>query len=64
MLPNGIMTVFGPVSACIHDTGGVLQIIQLDNFLYQIQLEKDYEYLAFGDGAYNAQNLHCEYCFF
>lgn len=62
MLPNGIMTVFGPVSARIHDTGGVLQMSQLDNFLSQIQQGKEYEYLAFGDGAYSIVNLHCEYC--
>ncbi len=56
------MTVFGPVSARIHDTGGVLQMSQLDNFLSQIQQGKEYEYLAFGDGAYSIVNLHCEYC--
>ncbi len=60
LLANGIMTIFGPVSARIHDVGGVLQMSQLDNFLFQIQQEKDFSYLAFGDGAYSAYNLNCK----
>jgi hypothetical protein len=61
LLPNGIMTIFGPVSARIHDVGGLLQMSQLDEFLLMIQHGKDFEYLAFGDAAYNVQNLNCKY---
>lgn len=60
LLPNGIMTLFGPVSARNHDTGGVLQMSQLDDFLSALQQEKDSVYLAFGDGAYNAHYLNCK----
>ncbi len=60
MLANGIMTIFGPVSARIHDVGGVLRMSQLDNFLSQIQQGKHFSYLAFGDGAYNAHDLNCK----
>jgi hypothetical protein len=60
MLPNGIMTIFGPVSALIHDVSGVLQMSQLNNFLFQIQQGKDFLYLAFGDGVYSAYNLNCK----
>ena len=51
------------VSARIHDTGGVLLMSQLDNFLSLIQQEKEHLYLAFGDGAYNSQFLTSEYYF-
>lgn len=60
LLPNGIMTIFGPVSARNHDVGGVLQMSQLDNFLLELQQGKDHLYLAFGDGAYNAHYLNCK----
>ena len=60
LLPNGIMTIFGPVSAHIHDVGGVLQMSQLDEFLSALQQGKDHKYLAFGDGAYNVHYLNCK----
>ena len=59
LLANGIMTIFGPVSARVHDVGGVLQMSQLDNFLVAIQEGKASMFMAFGDGAYNAQYLTC-----
>jgi len=60
LLANGIMTIFGPVSARIHDVGGLLRMSQLDHFLAQIQLGNDFLYLAFGDGAYNTNFLNCK----
>ena len=36
LLPNGISTVFGPVSARIHDVGGVMLMSELDDFLWDI----------------------------
>jgi hypothetical protein len=60
LLANGIMTIFGPVSARIHDVGGVLLMSQLDNFLAAIQEGKESMYMAFGDGAYNSQHLICK----
>lgn len=52
LLPNGISTLFGPVSARCHDINGVLQMSGLNNFLIEIQPNKQHEYQALGDGAY------------
>jgi hypothetical protein len=60
-LPNGICTLFGPTSARIHDVGGVMQMSNLDNFLTELQADQPNKYIAFGDGAYNANYLNCEY---
>lgn len=59
LLPNGIMTLFGPISARIHDLTA-LNMGQLDNFLSVIQQGQEHVYLAFGDGGYNAHYLNCE----
>jgi hypothetical protein len=59
MLPNGISTVYGPTSDCIHDVGSVLQMSGLDIFLMQIQQGKPHIYSAFGDSAHKAQYLQC-----
>ena len=56
-LPNGISTLFGPTSARNHDTGGVLQMSQLDTFLVALQAGQDEQYYAFGDSAYSANYL-------
>jgi hypothetical protein len=37
LLPNGISTVFDPVSDRIHDIGGVMLMSGLDDFLLDIQ---------------------------
>jgi hypothetical protein len=58
LLPNGISTVFGPVSARVDDVNGVLQMSQLNEFLIAIQSNKAHEYQALGDGAYGC-NLRC-----
>ena len=42
LLPNGISTIFGPVSARIHDVGGVMLMSGLDDFLWDIQLNIDW----------------------
>ena len=60
-LPNGICTVHGPTSARIHDVGGVLQMSNLDNFLTVLQADQPEKYIAFGDSAYSANYLNCEY---
>jgi hypothetical protein len=57
-LPNGLCTLFGPVSARVHDVTGVLQMSQLNHFLVQIQLGKQHQYQALGDGAYGG-NMQC-----
>ncbi len=59
LLPNGISTVFGPTSACIHDVGGVLLMSGFDAFLVEIQQGKPEVYCAFGDSTYNAGYLQC-----
>jgi hypothetical protein len=59
-LPNGISMLYGPTSARIHDTGGVLEMSQLDNFLYELQAGQPFQYIAFGDGAYNVAYLRRE----
>ena len=61
LLANGIMTIFGPASARVHDVGGILRMSQLDNFLVLIQQGKQHMYMAFGDGAYNSQDLNCQW---
>ena len=63
-LPNGICMVHGPTSARIHDVGGVLQMSNLDNFLTAIQAHQPQKYMAFGDSAYSANYLNCEYYHF
>ena len=59
LLPNGLSTVYGPVSCRPHDVGGVLQMSGLDRFLFNIQRNKEHMYLGFGDGAYGANGLRC-----
>ncbi len=59
-LPNSISLLYGPTSARIHDTGGVLEMSQLDNFRYELQANQPIQYIAFGDGAYNAAYLRRE----
>jgi len=56
-LPNGISTLFGPVSARRSDIP-VLQMSNLNEFLVRIQLHKQHEYSALGDSIYNI-NLRC-----
>lgn len=56
--------VHGPTSARIHDVGGVLQMSNLDNFLTAIQANQPQKYMAFGDSAYSANYLNCEYYHF
>ena len=57
--PDGICTVFGPVSARHHDAS-VLRTSNLNSFLYELQLDcftttgrNPVFYIAFGDCAYN-----------
>ena len=59
LLPNGIITLFGPTSAHIHDVGGVLHTSGLDAFLVEIQQGKPEVYCAFGDSTYNVGYLQC-----
>ena len=59
LMPNGISTVFGPVSCRPNDVGGVLQMSGLDNFLFNLQRNKEHIYLGLGDGAYGAHYLRC-----
>lgn len=60
LLPNGISTIFGPVSARIHDVGGVMLMSGLDDFLWDIQQNMPWApYSCFGDSTYNAQHLRC-----
>ena len=60
LLPNGITTLYGPVSARIHDVGGVLLLSNLDNFLWNIQTNMQFApFSAFGDSTYGAQHLRC-----
>lgn len=59
-LPNGITTVFGPVSCRRQDVGpGVLRASHLDDFLRLIQQDEPVQYTAFGDLAYGALWLQC-----
>lgn len=51
-LPNGMSTLFGPVSARLADVENVLQMSKLNEFLVAIQLGRQYEYQALGDGVY------------
>jgi len=60
-LPNGMSTVFGPVSARRYDATGVNGVLQMSNlnaFLVRIQTHYQHEYAAFGDSVYNV-NLRC-----
>ena len=63
-LPNGISTVFGPVSARPHDVNGVLQMSGLDRFLHVIQQGANHIYSLLGDGVYNQAGLLCKFKFF
>mmetsp|Transcript_21584 Transcript_21584/g.33391 ORF Transcript_21584/g.33391 Transcript_21584/m.33391 type:complete len:504 (+) Transcript_21584:121-1632(+) len=56
-LPNGISTIFGPVSARRSDIP-VLQMSNLNEFLVRIQIHNQHEYSALGDSAYHV-NLRC-----
>lgn len=56
-LPNGISTVFGPVSARCNDSG-VLRLSRLDEFLAAIQHGENELYKALGDGAFSL-GLQC-----
>jgi len=59
-LPNGIQTLFGPVSARPNDVGeGVLMMSGLDDFLFEIQQRKPYIYSLFGDSVYGMAGLRC-----
>lgn len=53
-LPNGIMTVFGACSCRRNDTGGMLRMSGLDDFLGAIQENEPIKYNLFGDLAYRA----------
>ena len=57
-LPNGISTLFGPVSARVPDVSGVLQMSKLNDFLVAIQQNRQHEYQALGDLAYGG-HLRC-----
>ena len=60
MLPNGISTLYDPVSARIHDVGGVMLLSGLDNFLWDIQINMPFDpFSGFGDSTYGAQHLQC-----
>jgi hypothetical protein len=60
LLPNGINTVFGPVSARVHDVGGVMLMSGLDDFLSDIQQNMPWApHSVFGDSTYNAQHSQC-----
>lgn len=57
-LPNGMSTLFGPVSARLTDVENVLQMSQLNTFLVHLQQGRQHEYQALGDGVYGT-NLRC-----
>ncbi len=57
-LPNGISTVFGPVSARLTDVENVLEMSHLNEFLARIQQGRAKEYQALGDGVYGG-SLRC-----
>jgi hypothetical protein len=60
LLPNGISTVFGPISAQVHNDGGVMLMSGLNDFLLDIQQNMPWApYSVFGDSTYNAQHLQC-----
>ena len=63
MLPNGISCLYGPASARVADIGanGILEMSGLDHFLFQVQQNRQHTYIAFGDGAYNANGLQCKF---
>lgn len=60
MLPNGICSLYGPVSARAHDVEGVLNMSGLDDFLFAIQQNRNHIYMSFGDSAYSANGLRCK----
>ena len=64
LLPNGISTVFGPVSARLHDTASVLNMSGLNQFLVQIQRNKQHRYQVMGDGVYRTGFLECVRSYF
>ena len=41
---------------------GVLEMSQLNNFLYKLQASQPIQYYAFGNGTYKAGYLRREYC--
>jgi phage tail protein X len=59
LLPNGISTVFGPVSAHLHDIASVLTMRGLNQFLTRIQRNKQHQCQVMGDGVYRAGFLEC-----
>lgn len=64
LLPNGICTVYGPVSARRADVGGVLRLSGLDDFLWEIQQGRPHIYSALGDGVYGQNGLKCVRTYF
>jgi len=52
LLPNGISTVYGPVSVGLHDTARVLNMSGLNQFWIHIHWNKQYQYQVMGDGVY------------
>ncbi len=64
LLPNGISTVFGPVSARLHDTASMLNMSGLNRFLIQIQRNRQHRYQVMGDGVYGMGFLECVRSYF
>jgi len=64
LLPNGISTVFGPVSARLHDTASVLNMSGLNQFLIHIQRNNLHQYQVMGDGVYRTGFLECVRSYF
>lgn len=58
-LPNGMSTLFGPVSARLTDVENVLEMSMLNTFLVHLQAGRPFEYQALGDGVYGNGNLRC-----
>mmetsp|Transcript_10388 Transcript_10388/g.24224 ORF Transcript_10388/g.24224 Transcript_10388/m.24224 type:complete len:509 (-) Transcript_10388:17-1543(-) len=57
MLPNGLSTVYGPVSARVFDTTGVAVMSGIDQFLQVLMQGWNITYYLFGDGVYNTSTL-------
>ena len=64
LLPNGISTVFGPVSARLHDTSSVLNMSILNHFLVNIQQNWQHRYQVMGGGVYERGYLECVCSYF
>lgn len=64
LLPNGISTVFGPVSARPHDVTGVLTMSGLNRFLVEIQRNRQHQYQVMGDGVYGGGFMECVRSYF